>query len=91
MKDLVNIIKNNPGCIARIDNDNWYLEKDIPYPEDFEKWDEKSQDEWNESLTLASSHDELVPRGSGYGSGNLYGGDILQALALIVGITIESV
>jgi hypothetical protein len=27
----------------------------------------------------------------GYGSGNCYGGDILQALALIVGLKVESV
>jgi hypothetical protein len=31
------------------------------------------------------------PLGSGYGSGNCYGGDILQALAKIVGVKIESV
>jgi len=27
----------------------------------------------------------------GYGSGNCYGGDILQALAAIVGVRVESV
>ena len=25
MKDLVQIIKDNPGCVARVDNDCWYL------------------------------------------------------------------
>ena len=24
-KDLVQIIKDNPGCVARVDNDCWFL------------------------------------------------------------------
>lgn len=71
-KDLVKIIKENPGCKAIIDNDCWLLKN------------KKGRD-------LASSYDEIVERGDGYGSGNCYGGDILQALAEIVGIKIESV
>jgi hypothetical protein len=41
---------------------------------------------------LVSSDDNIVKLGDGgYGSGNCYGGDILQALAKIVGMRIESV
>jgi len=35
--------------------------------------------------------DDVIPYGDGYGSGRDYGGDVLQALAAIVGIVIESV
>lgn len=89
-KDLVQIIKDNPGCIAQIDNDCWFLMK--PYPEGYDKWSEGDQEEWSENAELASSNDDLKPLGDGgYGSGNCYGGDILQALAIIVGIQVESV
>ena len=86
--DLVDIIRDNPGCIAVIDNDSWYIVKDCP------NWDALSDDErmqWHETSMLVSSSDNIVRRGSGYGSGNVYGGDVLQALAEIVGIKIESV
>lgn len=74
MKNLVEIIKANPGCIAVVDNDCWSL-----YAADHE-------------AVLVTSDDDLVPLGDGgYGSGNCYGGDILQALAAIVGIKVESV
>lgn len=73
MKDLVDIIKSNPSCVAVIDNDAWEI-----YTQNGE--------------ILASDDDEIVPRGDGgYGSGSVYGGDILQALAEIVGVKIESV
>ena len=91
-KDLVEIIKANPGCVAVIDNDCWRLEKHEEPPADYDNWPADAQDGWWGSLELASSSDDLVDRGDGgYGSGNLYGGDILQALAEIVGIRVESV
>jgi hypothetical protein len=91
-KDLAQIIRDNPGCIATIDNDCWTLAKNEPYPPDFDKWDYKKQDEWRESLELASSSDTFKPfSGETYQSGSCYGGDILLALAEIVGIKIESV
>lgn len=78
-KDLVQIIRDNPGCVAVIDNDCWTLYKDdATYREGVDE--------------IASSDDsfEGLPQ-DGYGSGHCYGGDILQALAKIVGITVESV
>ena len=74
-KDLVAIIKANPGCVAIIDNDYWALYADAAC-----------------ETELAHSEDDLEPLGDGgYGSGNCYGGDILQALAQIVGIKVGSV
>jgi len=36
--------------------------------------------------------DDVIPYGDGgYGSGSTYGGDVMQALAAIVGIVVESV
>lgn len=90
MKDLVQIIKDNPGCTAIIDNDCWQLVKTNDPPEDSKNWTFEEEDEWYEAQKLASSNDDIVERGSGYGSGNCYGGDILQALAEIVGLKIES-
>jgi hypothetical protein len=74
-KDLVQIIRDNPGCIAIVDNDCWTLYSKRPH-----------------EVELACSDDAFEQLGDGgYGSGHCYGGDILQALAKIVGITVESV
>ena len=71
-KDLVQIIRDNPGCVAIIDNDCWWLTS-------------------ADGEELANDRD-IAPLGDGgYGSGNCYGGDILQALAVIVGVKVESV
>lgn len=81
-KDLVQIIRDNPGCFAVVDNDCWTLYSRDP----------AEHDDDPEEIELASSDDHLEHLGDGgYGSGNCYGGDILQALAKIVGITVESV
>lgn len=94
MKDLVQIIKDNPKCVAIIDNDSWSLHKLHPY-EDAPDEDAVSYEEseaWQQANELANSDDKLKPLGGGgYGSGNCYGGDILQALAQIVGIKVEGV
>ncbi|TIL91426.1 MAG: hypothetical protein E5Y73_17265 [Mesorhizobium sp.] len=92
-KDLVQIIRDNPGCVATIDNDHWSIHKKCPsenpheedgYMDDWNKWEMENE--------LVSASDEILPLGDGgYGSGNCYGGDILQALAKIVGIKVESV
>ncbi len=71
--DLVQIIKDNPGCIAVIDNDGWDL------------FDEERD------LIVDSSDTFHTLGAGGYGTGSNYGGDILQALAKIVVIKIESV
>jgi hypothetical protein len=92
VKDLVQIIRDNPGCVATIDNDSWTLSKDTPQPDDFDKWGYEQQDKWLKAQELASSEDKLKPfKGETYQSGSCYGGDILLALAEIVGIKIESV
>jgi hypothetical protein len=91
-KKLVDIIKKNPGCIATIDNDCWWLKKNVPEPANFDNWTYEAQEEWRKDIELATSDDEFSDvHNCGYGSGNCYGGDILQALAKIVGITVESV
>lgn len=91
-KDLVQIIRDNPGCRAVIDNDCWWLEKDSPEPDGFDDWTEEAREEWFESQKLASSSDRLMLlRGCTYGSEDCYGGAILLALAEIVGIQVESV
>ena len=92
MKDLVQIIKDNPGCVALIDNDCWSLHRknpdDCPYHEGHE---EDAADAWYEANKICDDSD-IKPLGDGgYGSGNCYGGDILQALALIVGVKVQSV
>lgn len=88
-KDLVQIIRDNPGCIATIDNDCWWLVKAPPKAPDEMTDDE--YDAWQRDGLLARDGDVLPLGDGGYGSGNCYGGDILQALAMIVGVKIESV
>ncbi len=87
MKDLVEIIRQNPGAVAIVDNDCWNLWREHPDNAP----DEEGFDEWVEANLLAKDG-EVVQRGDdGYGSGNCYGGDILQACAEIAGIKVESV
>jgi hypothetical protein len=90
-KDLVRIIRDNPGCVAIIDNDCWTLYRKHP---DDNEWDEDEEPEkferWAKDNELAADG-EVKQLGDGYGSGNCYGGDILQALAVIVGVKLESV
>lgn len=79
MKDLVKIIKENPGCKFIVDNDSWTC-----YPKGYEMG--------ADGVEELASDGHVIPLGDGgYGSGNCYGGDILQALAKIVGVEIESV
>lgn len=91
MKDLVKIIKENPGCKAIIDNDGWVLVKNEPEPEGWDEWTDDAKFAWEEGQELARDGDVESLGDGGYGSGNCYGGDILQALAIIVGIKVESV
>jgi hypothetical protein len=85
-KDLVQIIRDNPGCFAIIDNDCWHLFKREPTEEELE-----ADDSWHENNLLARDGEVEELGDGGYGSGHCYGGDLLQALAVIVGITVESV
>ena len=86
-KDLVKIIRDNPGCVFIVDNDCWWCLPKPPKPVEEMTWEES--DDWRDSPLTRDG--EVVRRGSGYGSGSSYGGDILQALAEIVGVKIESV
>lgn len=85
-RDLVQIIKDNPGCVAVIDNDCWTL-----YRKEYATRNVTQQEA--DELEIADSSDILKPclGDGGYGSGETYGGDILQALAKIVGVKVESV
>ncbi|MCG7932123.1 MAG: hypothetical protein N0E44_18995 [Candidatus Thiodiazotropha lotti] len=99
-KNLVEIIKANPTAVAIIDNDCWWLMREPsennPYlaaveSEDASDEDWDKHDAWDEANKLANDRD-IEPLGTGgYGSGCCYGGDILQALAQIVGLKVESV
>ena len=90
MKNLVQIIKDDPGCRAIIDNDCWTLYKSLP--KSLETMTEDERYDYFMNSELIHSDGDFEPLGDGgYGSGNHYGGDILQALAVIVGITVESV
>lgn len=103
-KDLVQIIRDNPGCVAVIDNDCWRLYRESPSANPFEDDPDEGMGEteealedgaelWDENNLLARDSDQFKPvlGDGGYGSGCCYGGDILQALAVIVGIKVESV
>ena len=92
IKNLQQIIRDNPGCKVEIDNDDWTLYKNDAQPDDYDKWSDDARDEWFENQTLAVSSDEFEDL-TGYGErrGYLYGGAVLQALADIVGIQVEPV
>jgi hypothetical protein len=103
-KNLIKLLKDNPGCVAIIDNDCWYLYKAHPDQNPFDIDDadlsEKEQaklwkdyEKWEKANELANSDDTFSPRlgDGGYGSGHCYGGDIMQAMAVILGIKLESV
>jgi len=79
--ELAEIIKANPKCIAIVDNDCWDLYKKDPYKGN-------RQDDESNRLASSDTHGENT---GGYGSGSCYGGDLLQALARLQGITVESV
>jgi hypothetical protein len=78
MKNLVELIKKNPRAVFVVDNDCWYMYA-------------SQEDKDNDQHYIASDGDVKKLGDGGYGSGNCYGGDILQALAKIVGVQIESV
>lgn len=86
--NLVETIKANPGCVALVDNDCWQLFK--KHPDTFDGEDD-DYDDWIAENEIANDG-SIEPIGDdGYGSGHCYGGDLLQALAAIVGIKVESV
>jgi hypothetical protein len=96
-RNLVKIIKSELAAgnrlRAEIDNDCWTLHRDVPQPKDFDKWNYEEQDSWRDNNQVICSEDKFdAPGDGGYGSGNCYGGDLLQAFAQIIGsIKVESV
>lgn len=74
-RDLVEFIKSKPEGKFIIDNDCWWFQPDDDVDGENNIYDD----------------DFFAPGDGGYGSGNCYGGDILQALGVIVGIKLESV
>lgn len=81
-KDLVQIIRDNPGCVVIVDNDNWQLYKEHP---DNEPEDASENERWHEKNELArDTNIEPID-----GGGCCHGQDVLAALAVIVGITVE--
>ena len=88
MKNLIEIIKANPGCVATVDNDWWGLFKS--HPDSNPHGDTARGDLWAEENELITSLEVDSDKG-GYGSGSCYGGDLLQALSTIVGIKVVSV
>ena len=84
-KDLVQIIRDNPGCVATIDNDCWWLHTAPPKPVEDLTADE--YDVWQDTGELANATDIEPIEGGGCYDGR----DLLAALAVIVGIKIESV
>lgn len=80
--DLVETIKANPGCVITVDNDAWWLTRP--------RSDDVLVD--NHTVDRNKLHDSgLGEHFGGYGYGAAYGGDVLQALARIVGVRVESV
>lgn len=80
---LAQIIKDNPGATAIIDNDSWYL--DAPQPEEYPTWDKEQKHHWDKNKsTLARSYDFPELEVS-------YGYGLLQAMAVLNDITIENI
>lgn len=95
-KDLVQIIRDNPGCVAIVDNDCWMLYRKHPDENPHIDCDdeEDAAEEWAETNLLCDDDGPFKKIGDGqggYGSGNCYDDDILQALAVIVGIKVTSI
>ena len=96
MIDLVQIIKDNPGCTAIIDNDYWSLHRVHPHGPAAPNEDAMSYAEfeaWQTANEIACSDSEILPVDGqqSYGAGNCYGQDILLALAAIAGVNIDTV
>jgi hypothetical protein len=94
--NLVDIIKAELAAgsklCAEIDNDCWTLRRE-GVPDDFDKWTDEAKEIWHDTQEVINSDDNFeIECDGGYGSGNCYGGDLLQAFAQIIGnIKVESV
>lgn len=88
-KDLVQLIRDNPRAVFTIDNDCWWMLPAPPKPLD--QMSDEELDAYEAAEPLARDGNVKPIGDGGYGSGSSYGGDILQALAVIVGVKIQSV
>jgi hypothetical protein len=89
--NLADLIRQNPGAIFEVDNDCWTMLAAPSKPRD-EMTDEE-RDAWSEQVIAndGTVADDSGGRGGRGGRGHVYGGGILQALAVIVGVKIEGV
>lgn len=87
-KDLVELILNNPGCRAIIDNDSFALYK--AYPENWADMSDAEQDTWEVNNILLGFNEQCILPVTGYYR-DCYGGELLQALAVIQGVVLEEV
>jgi len=87
-KDLVQLVRDNPNAVFIVDNDCWWMRPAKPKPD--KDMTDQDWEIWSET-ELANDADVIELGDGGYGSGNRFGGDILQALAVIVGVKVESV
>lgn len=88
-KDLVKLIRENPGAVFTVDSDCWWMH--CAPPKTVDEMTDDELDDWRDNGQLADDRDIAAIGDGGYGSGCRRGGDILQALAVIVGVKIESV
>lgn len=96
IKDLAALIKANPKAVFTVDNDCWWMNREPsennPYDGDSDDEDELNRfSQWDAENELCNDGDMDWEGENGYGSGPFYGGHILQALAKIVGVKVESV
>ena len=87
--DLVQVIKDNPGCCAVVDNDCWVLYRESPWNNPHEEGDASAYDAWEKSNELAQDTTIKPVGDGGYGYGCREGRDLLYALAQIVGMRLE--
>ncbi len=80
-KEALAIILANPGCVAKLDNDCWSIER--PKPKGFNQWSDSRQEQWHERESLLFSSIQ-VPECD-------YGGGLVEVLALAVSMTCEDV
>lgn len=74
------IIKANPGCVAELDNDCWFVRK--PLPNGWDDFTEDEQDDFWEGATLIRSRDV---------DGCDYGGGLVEILAIEFEMTTQGV
>ena len=87
IKKLSGIIKDNPGCTIRIDNDGW----EIFDQELYDKYDFPERDDHWDEIVLADSSDYAHCWVNGWGDASCYGAAVLEALAYLQKVNVESV